>query len=74
LIICPNKKVEKNIHKFPSQQCTQLYNLFLKNLNLVQKKVIWILLLNNISMTIFGKIKLKHMICNEKNFMANTWI
>jgi len=28
----------------------------MKNVNLVQKKIIWILLLNNISMAIFWKI------------------
>jgi hypothetical protein len=41
----------KFIHKFPST----LYTILHIYINSVQKKVIWILLLNNISMIIFWK-------------------
>jgi hypothetical protein len=54
LIICPNEKNENLFISF-LQQCTQLY-FFLKCKFSFLKKKNWIILLNNISMTILWKI------------------
>jgi hypothetical protein len=54
LKICANEKIEILFINF-LQQCTQLYNLIICNVNSVQKKIISIFLLNNISLTILWK-------------------
>ncbi len=51
------------------------YTIYYMYIYLVQNKIIWILLLNNILMIILlEKLNSNTWFVNEKTFMANTWI